>query len=119
MGALPAAGSGVGQRGLPTSQPMDVQAAVPLGAPKLLPDKHQEAAKEAQQILVVLQQPTTAEGLAAALKLDQFTEQAEVVVPEGAVPELHTLYARVVVRMYRALAGNTGTGAAVEGSTKT
>ncbi|KAK3272848.1 hypothetical protein CYMTET_18880 [Cymbomonas tetramitiformis] len=29
MGALPAAGSGFGQRGLPTSQAMDVQAAVP------------------------------------------------------------------------------------------
>jgi hypothetical protein len=117
MGAFPAPGSGFGQRGLPTTQPIDSQAAVPVGAPKLFPDKHQEAAKEAQQILVGLQQPTTPEGLAAALKLDGFTEQAEEV--GGAVPDLQTLYARAVVRMYRALAGNTGTGAAVEGSTKT
>eukprot|EP00854_Cymbomonas_tetramitiformis_P030886 gene30886-38713_t len=44
--------------------------AVAVGAPKLLPAKRAEAAKEAQDILVGLQQPMTPEGLAAALKLE-------------------------------------------------
>ncbi|KAK3265701.1 hypothetical protein CYMTET_25638 [Cymbomonas tetramitiformis] len=94
---------GSSQQPMPVALDAQGTPGVPVGQPRLVPDRQRAAGVEAQKLVIALKEQSTIAALEASIRLEELKDLASFQGESGSTAD--ALYAQAVVRMYSALMG--------------